>query len=62
MRPQTKKMLKLLKKHDRISDLEATGKGVINPRREAGILIRCNDKKVNIIAQSGTKREYELAE
>lgn len=60
MRPQTKKMLRLLKAEDVITDTEATKAGVINPRREAGLLESREGHEISIVAQSYAKREYRL--
>ena len=60
MREQTKRMLRLLHKEQSVTDMQANDAGVINPRREAGLLIRREGQKINIHKHSYSKREYQL--
>lgn len=62
MRSQTKKMLRLLKNEQSVTDTQATSAGVINPRREAGLLINREGHNVHIHKHSYSKREYQLLE
>ena len=62
MRPQTKDMLQLLRREGMVTDREAEGAGIINPRREAGLLKHRQGFDLTILKHSYAKREYQLLE